>query len=114
MLSHWLSVCPSICPYVCPIHPSVFSFLGDNLSKCQWIFPKLGMCIDIMEIWFEIANGQISSIFDTIVAGIRWGIIVSLIFVDYVNLFLFNSFVIKVRMSSCIMKAINVYIFRTS
>ena len=23
------------------------------------------MCIDIMEIWFGIANGQISSIFDT-------------------------------------------------
>ena len=23
------------------------------------------MCIDIVEIWFGIANGQISSIFDT-------------------------------------------------
>ena len=29
----------------------------------QWIFTKLGMCIDIVEIWFGIANGQISSNF---------------------------------------------------
>ena len=42
-------------------HTSVrFSFPGDNLSKHLRIFTKLGMCID-MEIWFEIANGQISS-----------------------------------------------------
>ena len=39
-----------------------FSFPDDNLSKHQWIFTKLGMCIDIVEIWFGIANGQISSI----------------------------------------------------
>ena len=31
-------------------------------SKYQWIFTKLGICIDIVEIWFGIANGQISSI----------------------------------------------------
>ena len=50
-----LSVCPSVC---CP---SVrFSFPDDNLSKHQWIFIKLGMCIDI-----GIANGQISSNFDS-------------------------------------------------
>ena len=35
------------------------SFLDDNLSKC--------MCIDIVEIWFGIANGQISSIFDRVI-----------------------------------------------
>ena len=40
-----------------------FSFPDDNLSKHQWIFTKLGMCIDIVDIWFGIANGQISSIF---------------------------------------------------
>ena len=40
-----------------------FSFPDDNLSKHQWIFTKLGMCIDIVEIWFGIANGQILSIF---------------------------------------------------
>ena len=32
-------------------------FPDDNLSKCQWIFTKLGMCIDIVEIIFGIANG---------------------------------------------------------
>ena len=26
---------------------SVFSFPGNNLSKYQWIFTKLSMCIDI-------------------------------------------------------------------
>ena len=53
----------------------IFSFLDDNLSKCQGIFIKLGTCIDIKEIWFGIANGEISSMFDkficpqTIMAG---------------------------------------------
>ena len=45
----------------------IFSFPDDNLSKRQWIFTKLGMCIDIMEIWFGSANGQISSIFDRVI-----------------------------------------------
>ena len=49
-------VCPSV------VRPSIHvSFQDDNLSKHQWIFTKLGMCIDIVEIWFGIANGQISS-----------------------------------------------------
>ena len=48
------------------VRPSVgFLFQDDNLSKHQWIFTKLGMCIDIVEIWFGIANEQISSIFDS-------------------------------------------------
>ena len=42
-------------------------FLDNNLSKYQWIFTKLGMCIDIVEIQFEIANVQISSIFDKVI-----------------------------------------------
>ena len=42
---------------------SVFSFLDDYCSKYQWIFTKLGMCIDIVNIYFGIANGQILSIF---------------------------------------------------
>ena len=42
---------------------SVFSFPGNSLSKYQWIFTKLGMCIDVVEIWFGIANGQILSFF---------------------------------------------------
>ena len=40
-----------------------FSFPDDNLSKHQWIFTKLGMCIDIVEMWFGIANGKILSNF---------------------------------------------------
>ena len=65
MVSCWM--CP---PYVhlyfhlSFVRPSVFSFLYDNLSKFQWIFTKLDVCIDIVEIWFGIANGQFSSIFD--------------------------------------------------
>ena len=51
--------CPCVCPSV--IRLSVhFSFPYDILSKHQWIFAKLGMSIDIVEIWFGIANGQIS------------------------------------------------------
>ena len=39
---------------------SVFLFLDNNLSTWQWIFTKLSiLCIDIVEIWFEIANWQI-------------------------------------------------------
>ena len=56
MVSCWSSVCLSV------VRPSVrFSFPDDNLSKHRWIFTKLGICIDIEELWFEIANGQISS-----------------------------------------------------
>ena len=50
---------------------SVFSFLDDNFSKYQWIFTKLGMCSDIVEICSRIANGQISSIFDRYLPAIH-------------------------------------------
>ena len=41
------------------VHLSVhISFPDDNLSNCQWFFSKLGMCIDIVEIWVAVANGQ--------------------------------------------------------
>ena len=46
---------------------SVFSFLDDNFSKYQWIFTKLGMYIDIVEICFGIANGRFLSIFDRVI-----------------------------------------------
>ena len=56
---------------------SVFSFLDDNLSKShlskshlsksQWIFTKLGLCSDVVEVCFGIANGQILSIFDRVI-----------------------------------------------
>ena len=50
---------------------SALSFLVNNLSKYQWIFIQLGMCIDIMGICFGIANGRISSIFDSYLPAIQ-------------------------------------------
>ena len=63
-----VSVCaaihPSVCQSICS--PSAFCFPEDNLHKFKLIFTKLGMCIDIVEIWFRIAYGQILlSIFDS-------------------------------------------------
>ena len=55
-----VSVCLFVCPSFAVVRPSVLSFPDDNLSKYQWIFTKLGMCIDIMKISFGIANRQIS------------------------------------------------------
>ena len=57
---YWTSVC-------LPTRLSVFLFPDDNLSKWQLIFNKLGMCIDIEDIWIRIANGRISSGFDTVI-----------------------------------------------
>ena len=37
----------------------IFLFPDDNFCKHQWIFTKLGVCIDMLKIWFGIANGQI-------------------------------------------------------
>ena len=56
----------------------IFSFLDDNLSKCQGILTKLNTCIDMKKILFGIANGQISSMFDSyLLATQLWqGIIV--------------------------------------
>ena len=34
---------------------SIFLLPDANLSKCQWIFTKLDICIDIVDIWFGIA-----------------------------------------------------------
>ena len=57
-----LDVCVSVC---LSVH---FSFPDDNLSKHQWLLTKLGMCIDIVEIWFGIAYGQISPNFSELSA----------------------------------------------
>ena len=54
-----LAVCVSV--RLSYIRPSVFSFLDDNLSKCQWIFIELDVCIDIVDIWFGIDDEQILS-----------------------------------------------------
>ena len=45
----------------------IFSFPDDNLSEHQRILTKLVTCIDIKEIWFGIANGQILSMFGRII-----------------------------------------------
>ena len=50
----------------------LFLFLDSNLSKCQWIFTKLGEytnCIDFVKIWFGIAGWQILSKFDRVFAS---------------------------------------------
>ena len=44
---------------------SVFSFPDDNFRKYQYAFTKLGVCIDIVKTWFGIADGKISSVFDS-------------------------------------------------
>ena len=61
MVSHWSSMCMTIRQSVAS--PSVFSFPDNNLS--QWVFTKLGICIDILEILFGIANEQISLNFES-------------------------------------------------
>ena len=48
---------------------SIFSSPDDNLSKNQWIFTKLGVYVDIMEIWFGIANRQILSVWTELSAS---------------------------------------------
>ena len=51
------------------VHPFIHVYFCFQTITCkyQWIFIKLGMCIDIVEIWFGIANGQILSIFDSVI-----------------------------------------------
>ena len=54
----------------------IFSFPDDNLRKCQGFLTKLGTCIDMKEILFGIANGQISSMFDSYLPATRlWGVL---------------------------------------
>ena len=80
------------------VHPSVFLFPDDNLSKHQWIFTKLGMCIDIMVIWFAIANGQISSNFYGVICPRRdnGGVLKFNVFIFSNKLFFFfHNFITK-------------------
>ena len=62
---HWSSISLSVGRR--SILPCVFLFPDNNLSKCEWIFTKLGVCIVIVEIWFGIANGQSLPIFDRVI-----------------------------------------------
>ena len=52
---------------LCARDTPIFLFQDDDFSKRRWIFTKLGMCIDIVDIWMGIANGQISSNFDGVI-----------------------------------------------
>ena len=52
MVSHWTSVRPAI------VRPSVFSFPGGKLTKCQWILTTLGLRIDIIEICLGLLIGK--------------------------------------------------------
>ena len=52
-------------------HMSVFSFPDNNLSKYQWFFTKLGVCIDVVEIGLRLIMGKYYQ-FLTV-----WGIIIS-------------------------------------
>ena len=63
----WYHGCPCVCLSVhsSVISTCVFSVPDDNSSRYQWIFTKLGVCISIVDLWFGIANGQISSVFDS-------------------------------------------------
>ena len=70
-----LDVRVSVRPSVSRTSIHLFFVSGDNLSKHKWIFTKLGMCIDIVEIWLGIAIGQFCQSFtklsarDTTMAG---------------------------------------------
>ena len=55
----------------------IFSFPDDSLSKYQGILTKLAICIDIKEMCFGIANGQISSIFYGVICPRHANIFVS-------------------------------------
>ena len=70
-------------------HMSVFLFLDDNLSKYQWLFTKFGMCIDIVKIWFGLADGQSLSVFYSYLPATRlwWGIIVSRFYLKWRQVF---------------------------
>ena len=78
---------------------SVFSFPGDNLSKYQCIFTKLGMCIDIVEFWFEFADGQILLHVIYLPAKLYWrGVIVSHFYLQ-LTLAISNSLITNNRLS---------------
>ena len=62
----WCHVChPCICPSRSVVHLSIFSFPDNNLGKYQWIFTKLGVCIDTVEIRLGLLMGKFLSVFDS-------------------------------------------------
>ena len=59
MVSRWSSVSQSI----------LFLFPDNNLSKHQWIFTKLAMCIDIVEIGLGLLMGNFRQFLTELSAG---------------------------------------------
>ena len=51
------------------VHLLVSLFSDNNLGKFQWLITKLGFSINIMDIWFRVANGQILIIFGGIIVS---------------------------------------------
>ena len=49
----------------------IFSLSDDNFCKCQGILTKFDAWINMKEIWFGIANGQIWSVFDSFLPATR-------------------------------------------
>ena len=52
----------------CVVNQSVFSFPDDNLSKCQWISTKLGICIDI-DLVLDCFFGRFRQFMEELSAG---------------------------------------------
>ena len=69
------SVCPSVSRTF--VRPSVFRLRMITWVNINGFFTKFSMCINIVEIWFGIANGQISSNFDGIICPRHTHIFVS-------------------------------------
>ena len=65
------TLCVHVSVHLSYICPSILSFLDNDLSKYQWIFTKLGMCIDNVEIWFGITSGQILWIFYIVICPLQ-------------------------------------------
>ena len=72
---------PSVCrTFFCPY----FLSGGDNLKKCQWSFTKLGVCIDMVEIWFGIVMEKFRQFLKELSARCK-----SVLFFLFVFLFVF-------------------------
>ena len=80
-----------------------FEQLGpdDNLTKHQWIFTKLGMCIDFMKIWFVIANRQIMSTFVGVFLYPPHGIIISDFYLILVYYPICNNRYVQIQRWKC-------------
>ena len=55
---------------ICPQY--IYFTFRTITSESEWIFSKFDLCIDIVEICFRIAHGQILSIFDIMVGCCRF------------------------------------------